>query len=316
MLSRTLLMMTALLGSLALLEGCGSVTLESTLKSTKSLYRQYLNTPASIDYTDKGSLSDAENMLATRMVGIDIQLEQLERYLQNADRPPTGESVAILFQRFPWLSGLAAVDASGVVVGQEPPSSLKPLDFSKILEQEPRGGELRGIRGYVEDTPMGPEVFAGVPIYNNMDLAGVLITHFDMRSLLAYTSGAEDLVVLSPGTVLWPGRFEFESTPLVNRDWENITRSSIKGTVSNSNGEFIWIVRFIGKQPLVFAAPVKGTFIEKREQLDALSHPSAFGLRGGPVTESQVLESPDSSLLLAPLPPVRELEMHEQPISQ
>ena len=82
-------------------------------------------------------------MLASRMVGIDIQLEQLERYLQNSDKPPTGESVAVLFHRFPWLSGLAAVDANGMVLAQEPPAAMKELDFAKMLEQKARGNELR-----------------------------------------------------------------------------------------------------------------------------------------------------------------------------
>ncbi len=74
-------------------------------------------------------MNDAETMLASRMVGIDIQLEQLERYLQNSDRPPTGESVEILFHRFPWLSGLAAVDAGGTVLAQEPPAAMNELDY-------------------------------------------------------------------------------------------------------------------------------------------------------------------------------------------
>ena len=98
---------TALIGSLVFIGGCS--TFDSTWKSTKAFYGEYINPPAQIDYDDKGVLNDAETMLASRMVGIDIQLEQLERYLQNSDKPPTGESVAVLFHRFPWLSGLAAL---------------------------------------------------------------------------------------------------------------------------------------------------------------------------------------------------------------
>ena len=75
---------TALIGTLALLGGCS--TFDSTWKSTKAFYGEYINPPAKIDYEDKGVLNDAETRLASRMVGIDIQLEQLERFLQNADR--------------------------------------------------------------------------------------------------------------------------------------------------------------------------------------------------------------------------------------
>ena len=166
------LVTTALIGSLVLLGGCS--TWDSTWKTTKALYGEYLNPPAKINYEDKGVLNDAETRLASRMVGIDIQLEELERYLQNADRPPTGESVAVLFQRFPWLSGLAAVDVSGEVLAQEPPMPMKELDFPKMLEQTSRVG-LRGVRGLVEDTPLGAEVLAAIPIYSNADLMGCLL---------------------------------------------------------------------------------------------------------------------------------------------
>ena len=47
-----------------------------------------------MDYEDKGTLSEAESRLAMRMLGIDQQLEQLERFLENQDKPPTGEVVS------------------------------------------------------------------------------------------------------------------------------------------------------------------------------------------------------------------------------
>ena len=66
---------TALIGSLVFIGGCS--TFDSTWKSTKAFYGEYINPPAQIDYDDKGVLNDAETTLASRMVGIDIQLEQL-----------------------------------------------------------------------------------------------------------------------------------------------------------------------------------------------------------------------------------------------
>ena len=62
---------TALIGSLVFIGGCS--TLDSTWKSTKAFYGEYINPPAQIGYEDKGVLNDAETMLASRMVGIDIQ---------------------------------------------------------------------------------------------------------------------------------------------------------------------------------------------------------------------------------------------------
>ncbi len=298
---------SVLIGSLAAIGGCSSF--DNPWKSTKAFYGEYINPPASIDYEDKGVLNDAETMLASRMVGIDIQLEQLERYLQNADKPPTGESVGILFHRFPWLSGLAAVDASGEVLAQEPPAPMKALDFPKMLEQKARGNTLRGLRGLVEDSPLGAEVLVGVPIYAGMDMLGMMVAHFDMRSLLTYTSGAEDLVVIAPQGVLWPGRFVMDETPLSGQNWEELTAGSTQGTVSNKHGSFIWIVRFLGTQPIVFATPSDGTFPENTEQLGALSHASSFGVQGmaAPGTDSQFVEGGHGNLLTAPLPEIRDL---------
>ena len=139
-------------------------------------------------------MNDARLTLASRMVGIDIQ-RQLERYL-HSDKPPTGESVAVLFHRFPWLSGLAAVDANGMVLAQEPPAAMKELDFAKMLEQKARGNELQGLRGLVEDTPLGPEVLTGIPIYSGSRMLGLWLILTCGRC--SYTSGAEDLVVLAP----------------------------------------------------------------------------------------------------------------------
>lgn len=316
---RTSLLVAALVGALGLSSGCGSTSLHETWKSTKKLYGEYLNPPASVDYEDKGSLSEAESLLASRMLPIDDQLVLLERFLENQDKPPTGAVIARLFGQFPWLSGLAAVDADGYVQAQEPPVPMKPLDFAPIVSEEARKTEPRGIRSYVQDTPLGPEVFVGVPIYQNAELRGVLVSHFDMRALLRYTVGAEDLVILSPQAVLWPGRFNIESTPLYGRKWEELTRSSVQGSVSNANGEFIWMVRFIGKTPIVFAAPVKGHFLENSDNASAILQSDSFGApreQQSPVIESQVIEEPGKSLLLEPLPPVRDFGTEEKPISQ
>ncbi len=169
----------------------------------------------------------------------------------------------------------------------------------------------------VEDTPLGPEVLTGIPIYSGSEMLGLLVAHFDMRSLLTYTSGAEDLVVLAPQGVLWPGRFAVDATPLTGQDWSELTKDSTHGTVSNKTGSFIWMVRFLGTQPIVFATPSEGHFPEQPGQLDALSHPAAFSSQGmmAPVTESHVIEGGDSSILTAPLPPIKGLGMEESAIS-
>lgn len=229
-------------------------------KSTKNLYSTYLNPPAAVDYADRGSLTDAESTLASRMLAIDSQIEKLEIFLENQDKPPTAESIAQLFHRFPWISGLAAVDNLGDVHAQEPAVSMKPLDFAPILDQESRKGSPRGLRAFAQDTPFGAEIYMGMPIYEDAELRGFLVCHFDMRSLLQYVGSQGDLVILTPEAVLWSGNFVLDATPLANRNWEAITSDAIEGSFSDSTGEFVWMARFLGRMPMIFAAPVRGNY--------------------------------------------------------
>ena len=171
---RTLLLVAAVSGCVGLMGGCDTSAHE-VWKGTKKLYAEYLNPPASVDYEDKGALSEAESRLALRMLGIDQQLEQLERFLENQDKPPTRDVVSLFFMRFPWLSGLAAVDAYGEVLAQEPSVPMKPLDFTLIPEADSQNGSSRGLRVCVQDTPLGPEIFMGMPIYEHSELRGFLV---------------------------------------------------------------------------------------------------------------------------------------------
>lgn len=313
---RTLLLIAAVSGCVGLMGGCGTSAHE-VWKGTKKLYAEYLNPPASVDYEDKGALSEAESRLAMRMLGIDQQLENLERFLENQDKPPTSDVVSRFFMRFPWLSGLAAVDASGEVLAQEPSVPMKPLDFTLILEADSQNGSSRGLRVCVQDTPLGPEIFMGMPIYEHSELRGFLVCHFDMRALLKYVDNPGELVILSPEGVLWAGHFAVGATPLADRKWGEITKSAVEGTVSDSTGQFIWLARFLGKTPIIFASPVKGYAMENVDEAEAPDS-GAFAApyeRTDPVRESEVIESVDESLLLAPLPPVRPLGLEETPIS-
>ncbi len=249
-------MVVVVFAVLSLVSGCG-LSWEGTVKGTQSLYREYLNPPADIDYSDKGDLSEARAALARRIYGIDTRIAELERHMENADRRPTSESVSALFARFPWLGGFAAVDDTGRVLGEAPSMPLKQLDYTPLTVLSARGGALRGLRGLVQDNPLGPEILLAVPVYRDTDLVGLAVSHFEMRSLMPFSEDAENLIVLSPEAVLWSGRFDVEATPLHGVDWQQALRSSSSGTLSGSGEEFVWVARFIGAAPIIFAAPAK-----------------------------------------------------------
>ncbi|MDD6088297.1 MAG: hypothetical protein PUB69_03150 [Desulfovibrionaceae bacterium] len=232
--------------------GCGEqASFHETWKSTKSLYAEYLNPPAEIDYQDKSPLTEVQTRLALAMVGVDIRLEALERVLLNADKP-NDELVASIFRRFSWISGVAAIDALGTVLARAPETYIKDLDFSALIEQKPVGTDLRGVRGWVQDTPFGAEVFLASPVYNNMDLMGMLIVHFDMQSLLRDAGCDDSIVAVAPQGILCRGRFN-DTLPVFSENWEKILKDNVSGSVGSSPSRFYWMSRFIGRQPLVFA---------------------------------------------------------------
>lgn len=266
-----------LLLALVLSSGCSSnQTMKNAWKSTKGMWYTYASPKADIDYTDTGDLGPEQMALATRMMGIDVQLAQLERVMINADKPPTGEWLGEFFGRFPWVSGFAGMRADGQIIGQEPSLPMKPLDYSPLLEEDKKQG-MRDLRGHVQATPMGPEVFLATPLYDGSNFLGVVVAHFDMRSLLSFSTKPEELVIVSPEAVLWPGKFDFAATPLANVKWAEVIKDSSSGTLSNATGSFHWVVRYLGNQAIIFAVPATGTFPEKSEQLSALEGKQNMG---------------------------------------
>ena len=239
--------------------GCSSnQTAKNAWKGTKGAWYTYVSPPASINYDDKGEMDAYEVALATRMMGIDIQLTNLERVMNNADKPPTGDWMQMFFGRFPWMSGFAGVKADGTIIGQEPSMPMKPLDFSPLLEEDKKQN-VRAIRGYVQDTPMGPEVFLGTPLYDAQDFLGMVVAHFDMRGLLNYSTNADELIILAPQAVLWSGNYDVAATPLASVKWDEVVATNSKGTVSGGGQTFYWVARYLGNQPLIFAVPVENT---------------------------------------------------------
>lgn len=236
-------------------------------KTTKGLWYTYVSPPASVDYDDKGSVSPEGIALSSAIMRIDVELGKLERVMQNADRPPTQEWLGSLFSTFPWLNGFAGVKYDGTILGQEPPDSMKQLDFIPLLYEDSKQGS-RALRADVQPGPLGPEVMLATPLYDGVDFLGIVVAYFDMRSLMRFSDKASDIVVLSPGALLWPGKYDFAATPLAGVDWSKVVRESTSGTCSNNTGTFYYMVRYLGNLPMVFAIPAKGTFPEGNGSLE------------------------------------------------
>ena len=245
-----------------LVAGCSSYQpTKNAWKSTKGFWNTYVSPPASVDYDEKGELSPQAMALTHSMMGIDVELSRLERVMLNADKPPTRDWIVTFFTNFPWISGFAGVKYDGSILGQEPANPMKQLDFIPLLYEDKKQNS-RALRADVQPSPLGPEVLLAAPLYDGVDFLGVVATYFDMRTLMQYSGSPENVVILSPQALLWPGKYDFAATPLAGVNWDEVVAKSSSGTCTNVNGTFYYLVRYLGNLPLVFAVAEKGNFPE------------------------------------------------------
>ncbi len=240
-----------LLASLALLlPGCSYV--EQKYKDTKVFYHTHINRPTKLDISERTELEASERGLVQRMMVLDEELGRLEKALDAFATPPDAEGAQSLLRRFPWLSGLAMVAPDGTLGASVPPVPLKQLDYTPLLELAPKALP-RDLRSFVQDTPLGPEIVLARPFLVDDQLQVLLVASFDFRALLPYVSSPGDLVVRSADTLLWCGDLDYSATPMAAVDWPSYLKENSHGELSDDNGAMLWVSRYLGGKPLVFA---------------------------------------------------------------
>ncbi|UZP68273.1 hypothetical protein N1030_04645 [Desulfovibrio mangrovi] len=251
------------------LAGCKQ-TAKNVWKDTKKYYREYVNTPATLEF-EPADPEPVEDRLATVYTPVGIALESFRRDMENQDQFPTDVWVDKMMSKYPWLSGIAVVATDGTIYLQKPAVSMKALDFAPLFAEDEKSG-MRDMRAYAESNPLGPEVYAGTPFFVDNELKGMVIAHFDPRSLLSVCPDPARLVIIAPEGVLWSGHYIYDTTPLSKVDWKNTLESDNSDTESNELGEFFWVSKYLGNMPLVFAATT-GEFPIDPSQLNALVRP-------------------------------------------
>ena len=237
-----------------LVPGCTHV--ESVFKDSKDFYYTHINRPSKLDVTDRTILEASERGLVQRMMVLDDELVKLEKALDAFAAPPDGEGASTFLRRFPWLSGLSMVAPDGTLGASIPPVPLKQLDYSPLLETAPKALP-RDLRSFVQDTPLGPEIVVARPFLSEDQLQVLLVASFDFRALLPYVASPDDLVVRSADTLIWCGDLDYNATPMAGIDWPSYLKEHSYGELSNDSGTMIWVSRYIGGKPLVFATKVQ-----------------------------------------------------------
>lgn len=254
---------------ITVLAGCKQAA-KNVWKDTKKYYREYLNTPATLDF-EPADAEPVEDRLASVYTPVGLALESFRRDMENQDQFPTEEWVQQMMTRYPWLNGIAVVSPDSTVFMQKPEVSMKALNFAPLFAEDEKSG-VREMRAYAENNPMGPEVYVGTPFFVNNEFKGMVVGHFDPRSLLSVCPDPARLVIIAPEGVLWSGHYIYDTTPLAKVDWKKAVESDSTDTVSNELGEFLWVSKYIGNMPLVFAA-TSSEFPIDPSQLNALTRP-------------------------------------------
>ena len=243
-----------LLAALVLaLPGCSHV--EGYYKDSKKFYYKHINRPSTVDITDRTTLETSESALVQRMMAFDNELTKLEKALDAFATPPDAQGAATLLRRFPWLSGLAMVAPDGTLGAAIPSVPLKQLDYTPLLEPAPKALP-RALRSFVQDTPLGPEIVVARPFLEEDQLQVLLVASFDFRALLPFVSSPGDLVVRSADTLIWSGDIDYNASPMGKVDWPALLKEESYGELSNENGAMLWVTRYLGGRPLVFATKV------------------------------------------------------------
>lgn len=234
---------------------CGkSQMIKDSWKFTNRQYRNYLNTPASLNMDDKGSCEPYELALGDAVMRVDSQLHRLVRTMENSDGNPDQNWVMRMMESFSWLSGVALVGPDGSLIARYPEEYPKPFDVAPLLEADPKQ-KIGDLRAYVQQTEFGPEVYVANPVYGGEALRGLVVAYFDPRVLATLSQNPSNIIIASSSGVLWSGALG-AGTVVHQQDWDTLLKKASCGTLGSGQGGFFWTTRYLGNLPLVYAVPL------------------------------------------------------------
>jgi hypothetical protein len=227
--------------------GCESM--RDTWDSTQEFYKNYINVDPEIDL-EVEDLDPAEYKLARIFTPIDTRIEQVSRRLDATDSFPGEKWFDELFAQNPWISGVMVTDLQGEILHKQPETAMKPLTVEPLLE-EPDELWDRRVRAMVQDTELGPEIYMATPFFTEAELSGIVAVHFDIRNLVEFSPNPDELIILSPGLMLWPGNYD--DGVLMQEPWDEILADDVTGEIESGGKEFVWVSRFVGDKKIVYA---------------------------------------------------------------
>ncbi len=225
----------------------------SAWHGAKDFYNTFIDPPVKYKMDDGSDLSNTEELLATNLMKVGEELRAFENVLAVLELPPTSTAIDELFLTFPWVDGIALINADGFVTGALPAAYPNYLDFTSLLLY-PEWQDKRATRVISQISYDTHTTLVGIPVYDNVGaLLGVFIVYFNTEKFFEYMELSPYVFVMAGNDPVWFGSHEIENTPLANVDFEDKVTSKAHGKVSNSFGKAEWINYYFYSYPFIFA---------------------------------------------------------------
>ncbi|MCF8104085.1 MAG: hypothetical protein K9K64_01255 [Desulfohalobiaceae bacterium] len=225
------------------------------LETTKKIYRGRAF-PAKVDFEQGTGLKEKEQKLAQALSGTDEKIERLRLALERQGSPPSLQWMQGTVRSMPWLNGLRVLDSQGREMRRYPETQVKQLDLQDIHE-EISNSDSRQMRLLSLETPFGREVCLVKPFFYQESHQGLLLAHFDFRTLLPAGPQSNEVMVFFPGKPLWSGNYGRIARELSLQDWNSLLAKNIHGQITIEKKTFYWLVRYVGIDPLVYAVAIE-----------------------------------------------------------
>lgn len=239
-----------LLAFLTMFAGCSSTQgVTDTISDTWDTTMDYVDPPPTID-TDRYTLENPNQVkLAQLFTPVDGPLTSLSRFIENTDTLPGVDWLDLLLARYPWVNTVMVTDEDGNIIFMQPENPIKklsePLKFEGVWRQS-------RLLTRVDYTELGPEFYIGRPYFKDVNFRGLIGVGFDPRTLLTLSPAPTELIIIHPGGgVISRGPVDKEAIMSVN--WEEILADDVHGEVEVGDKHYTWIVRYIGKDPYIYA---------------------------------------------------------------
>lgn len=234
-----------------LLTACS--TLQDGWEGTKNMARgvgSFVNPDPSVDLDAYQFENPNQEKLARLVTPVDAPLKAMIRYVSDRDSYPDEKWIDLLFIRYPWVHNMIVVNKDGWMLDRVPEDPLKRISGPLVYEANWRDTFLQTAVDYPE---LGPELYIGTPYFKDADFDGLILVSVDPRTLLSFCPDPNELIILHPGGAAWSLDRERDLSALEALPWDEILADDVTGKVEAGGQCYVWLVRYVGSDPYVYA---------------------------------------------------------------